>query len=86
MVELTDREKKIVHMITTMLNPALKDVPFNIKTKALQSVLLVAGFRWDEEEATDMMQAIDMQIKAGSQAAMGMLGKYGHLLKGLDKL
>jgi hypothetical protein len=86
MAELTDREKKIVHSMNVMLNPALKDVPFDIKTKALQSVLLVAGYQWDENEMTDLMAAISAETKAGNQSALALLGKYGNMFKGLNKL
>lgn len=86
LAELSERERKIVHAMNVMLNPQLQNVPFNIKTSALQSVLLAAGYTWDELEMTDLMQAISAETKAGMQNALGILGKYGSALKGLDKL
>ena len=86
MVELTERERRIVHAMNIMNNPGLKNAPFDIKTKALQSVLLVYGFTWDMQDMTDLMQAITAEVEAGQQHVLKMLGKYGHLLDGMGKL
>lgn len=86
MVEFTDREKKIIHAMNVMNNPAYNEAPFDLKTKALQSVLLVAGYTWNEDEMTDIMQAIGKECEDANKAGLKMLDKYKHLFKGLGKL
>ena len=86
MVELTDREKKIVHVLNIMYNPILNDAPFEIKQQALQAVVLVRGFTWDANEMNDLLLALNAEIQDGQKAAFKMLGKYGEGLKGLRKL
>jgi len=86
MVELSEREVKIVHIMHTILNPELKDVPWEIKLRTIQAQLLVHGVEWNEEEITDIVEGIKGELKATIQSAMKNLGKYGHLLKGMRKL
>ena len=86
MAELTDREKKIVHAMNIMNNPQFSQAPFELKTNALKSVLLVCGYKWNEEEMTDIMWAIGAEIKAENQNALKMLDKYKDQFKGLDHL
>jgi hypothetical protein len=86
MVEFTEREKKLVHAMNLMNNPLYKDVPFEIKTRALQSVFLVLDYEWNESEMTDMMDAIAQETTFGNQSALKVLGKYGHMIKGIKKL
>ena len=86
MAELTDREKKIIHAMNVMNNPTYGNAPFEIKTKALQAVLLVAGYDWNEEEMTDIMQAIGKEIEDAQKASLKMLDKYKNQFKGLGKI
>lgn len=86
MAELTDREKKIIHMVNTMNNPTYKDAPFQLKTTVLQSVLLSAGYEWNESEMTDLMQAIGEEVKSAYQHGLKLLDKYKDNFKGLNKI
>ena len=86
MVELTQREKIIVHAMNTMLNPQLKDVPFNTKTQALQATLLCAGYTWNESEMTDIMDAIAAETKGGFQNALKLLDRFKGQIAGLKKI
>jgi len=86
MAKLSDREKKIVLAMNVMNNPAYKNAPFDLKTRALQAVLLSAGYKWDEHEMTDLMWAIGAEIKAANEHALKMLDKYKDHFKGLDHL
>jgi hypothetical protein len=86
MVEFTNRETKIVHIMNTILNPELKDVPWEIKLRTIQSNLLVCAIEWNEDEILDIVEGIKATQKATIASAMKNLGKYGHLLKGMKKL
>lgn len=86
MVEFTQREKIIVHAMNTMLNPSLKDVPFDLKTKALKATLLCAGYTWNEQEMTDIMDAIAEETKGGFQNALKLLDRFKGQIKGLNKI
>ena len=86
MVELTLREKQIIHAMNVMLNPALKDVPFNVKTQALQATLLSAGYTWNEDEMTDLMDSIAEETKGGFQNALKLLDRFKDQIKFLNKI
>jgi len=86
MVELTEREKRLIHAINTMNNPTYKNAPFELKTTVLQSVLLAAGYKWDEHEMADLMLAIGAEVKAAHQHGLKLLDKYKDHFKGLDHL
>ena len=80
MVELTDREKKIIILQSVMANPEMKEVPFETQQAATKAMWLVMGFEWNDDEITDMLLAINEVHKETQSAAMGKLDKYKHLL------
>ena len=86
MVEFTQREKIIVHAMNTMLNPSLKDAPFDLKTNALKATLLCAGYTWNEQEMTDIMDAIAEETKGGFQNALKLLDRFKGQIKELNKI
>lgn len=86
MVEFTQREKIIVHSMNVMLNPSLKDVPFNLKTQALQATLLCAGYTWNESEMIDIMDAIAEETKGGFANALKLLDRFKPQLDRLNKI
>lgn len=86
MVEFTQREKIIVHAMNTMLNPSLKEVPFDLKTNALKATLLCAGYTWNEQEMTDIMDAIGEETKGGFQNALKLLDRFKGQIKSLNKI
>lgn len=86
MVELQDREIKIVHAMHVLLNPELQEVPWDIKLRTIQAQLLVHGLEWNEDEMTDIVNGINAELKATIASAMKNLGKYSHLLKNMRKL
>lgn len=69
-----------------MNNPALFDIPFEVRTAALQSVLLVCGYTWNEPEMIDLMDAIGAETNYANQSSLKNLQKLGPLMKGLSKL
>lgn len=85
MAELQDREIKIVHAMHVLLNPELREVPWEIKLRTIQAQLLVHGLEWNEDEMTDLVNAINQELKDTIASAMKNLGKYQHLLKNFKK-
>ena len=86
MVELTDREKKIVILQNVMANPEMKGVPFETQQATTKAMWLVMGFEWNDDEITDMLLAMNEVHKETHSAAMGKLDKYKHLLTSHFKL
>lgn len=86
MVELTDREKQIIHCMHILINPELKDMPQQAREAAIQSQYLARGLKWDENEATDLILAINQETKETIQNAMALLNKYAPHFKGLSSL
>ena len=83
MVEFTQREKILVHSMNIMNNPMFASAPFDLKTRALQSQLMLCGYKWDENEMIDLMNAIGEETKVASQGALKLLDKYKMPLKDL---
>lgn len=81
MVELTEREQKIIHYIMTMNNPQTKDQSLDIRILALKSVILCAGLKWDYDEMKDLSFAIKAENERALLSGMGKLNEYKHLLK-----
>jgi len=82
-MELSDREIKIIHAMDSLINPALKDVPFDMRRKVCEATLAIRKIDYNEDELTDIVQAITAEKKLTDANAIGLLGKYGHLLKGI---
>lgn len=66
--------------MNVMNNPAYANAPFDLKTKALQAVLLVAGYKWNEDEMTDIMMAIGVEVENANKNGLKLLDKYKHLI------
>ena len=86
MAEFTQREKIIVHAMNIMNNPAFASAPFDLKTKALQSQLMLCGYEWNENEMIDIMNAINSATQEASQGALKLLSKYKINFKDLAHL
>ncbi len=81
MAELSERELKIIHIMHSLINYNLKDVPFEIRKNMILGTLKIRNIEYDEREITDLVQAVNAETKFVTQNALGLLGKYGHLLK-----
>ena len=84
MVELTDREKKIIHYIMTMNNPQTKNQPLELRILALKSVMLCAKLNWNYDEMQDLSYAIKAENERALDSGFGQLNKYKDLLKNVD--
>ena len=83
MVEFTQREKMLVHAMNIMNNPAFAQAPFDLKTRALQSQLMLCGYKWNENEMIDLMNGIGEETRVASSGALKLLDKYKISLKDL---
>lgn len=83
MTELTEREKKIVHINFIMHSPAspFATLPVETREQMLAVVLKLRGIEYDQREMLDIGQAVinerDMMIKSG----LGFLHKHKDSLK-----
>ena len=82
-MELSDREIKIIHAMDSLINPALKDVPFDMRLNVCKATLAIRKIDFNEDEMTDIVQAVNAEKKLTDSNAVGLLGKYGHLLRGI---
>lgn len=83
MAELTERERLIGTVMFTLLNPQLEHVDFEARKNILDAILIIKGIKANDEELTDLVQALNHDNASGVQKAIGILGKHGSLLKGL---
>lgn len=80
MVELTQREQKIIHYIMTMNRPEVKQYPIETRIMALKSVMLCADLPFIYDEMKDLSEAIKAENERALANGMGKLDKYKHML------
>ena len=80
MVEFTDRDRKIMIIMDTLIQPALRDVPQNVREAFCKGVFQIMNIQYNEQEVIDMIQAIVEERKLIDKTGLGLLGKYGHLI------
>lgn len=83
MVEFTQREKIIIHSMNIMNNPAFSQAPFDLKTRALQSQLMLCGYEWDENQMIDIMNGIGAETEVANQSVLKLLDRFKVNLKEL---
>ena len=76
MVELTDREIKIIHCMTTLINPIIKNVPQDVRNAMIMSTLKVRGQKFDEPELIDIINAITEETKMVVKNSFGLLARF----------
>ena len=86
MAEFTDREIKIVHAMHSLINFNLRDVPFAVRKSMIMATLKVRGLDYTEQEITDIVLAINAETKLITENALGLLGKYGNILKDMGQV
>lgn len=76
MVELTDREKKIV-LIKFIIhgNSPFSHTPLETRVQMLQAALKLSGITYDESEMVDLGEAIIQVQKDSNDSSMGFLKK-----------
>ena len=84
MVELTDREKAIIHTMFFMMNPATIKVPINLRASALQVMLKMRKINFTTEELQEFSHAVEDEQKLSIQESFGFLHKHPEMLRHLD--
>jgi hypothetical protein len=74
MVELTDREKKIV-LIKFIIhgNSPFSKTPLSIRVQMLEAALKLSGIKYNEPEMIDLGEAIIQVQKDSNDSSMGFL-------------
>lgn len=86
MAELTEREIKICHIFLTVLNHKFDDTPQDLKETMLSIMLQLRGYKYDEKELVDLVQALDVEQSLLTKAAMKALWKQKGSLGSLKNL
>lgn len=77
MAEFNDREIKIIHTMTILQNPMLKDVPPELKKTLLTANLQLRGLEFDEREIIDLHEAVMAEQKLVLQKGLAFMNKHG---------
>ncbi len=86
MVELTEREIKIIRYLHIMQNPQIANVPFELKNNLIQTTFLTANIKFNEEEMTDIGQAVNAEIRNITKDGLKFMDKHKGAFKGLSGL
>lgn len=86
MVELTEREKKIIHAMNVMRNPQLYTTPPETKKDIIIMTLKIRGMVFDESEIIDLIYAVNDEVNLSVANGLGLLNRFAPMLKGIDKL
>ena len=77
MAEFNEREAKIIHTMTILQNPLLKDAPPELKKTMMITNLRMRGLDFDEQEIIDLSQAIMEEQKIVLQKGLAFMNKHG---------
>ncbi len=81
MVEFTEREKTVIHLMNMLMNPLIKDIPMELRVQALAATCLVRNIPYDKETMEDMSLGIKTEIELAIKEGYGFLNKHPDLLK-----
>lgn len=84
MVELTEREKTIVHVMNFMMNPLTKSVPIDTRAVALKAMIGIQGINASIEFCQDISHAVEDEMKLAQGKGFKFLDENKELLKGVD--
>lgn len=70
-------------MFIQILNPQTKDIPWKIKRNLINATLTIRGITITDQELDDIYQALEVEKDLTIKEGIGIVGKYGHLIKGL---
>ena len=83
MVEFTERERAVIHLMSILQNPMTKDIPFDLKIQSLMATCLLRKIPFDETTMKDMAIGIDEEIKLTIKEGFGFLAKHPELLQAM---
>ena len=86
MVELTDREKAIVHTMFFMMNPQTMKVPINLRATALSTMLKIRKLNFEVPELQDFTHAIEQEQKDAISEGFGFLNAHPEIMNSLKGL
>lgn len=84
MVELTDREKAIVHTMFFMMNPLTMKVPIQLRATALSTMLKIRKLNFEIPELQDFTHAIEQEQKDSVAEGFGFLNAHPEIMKSLE--
>jgi len=84
MVELTEREKTIVHVMNFMMNPMTKNVPIDTRAVALKAMIGIQGINATVEFCQDISHAVEAEMNLAQGKGLKFLDENKEMLKGID--
>lgn len=76
MAEFSERELKIIHAMTILQNPLIKDdAPADLKRNIVTATLAVRGLEFNEAEIIDLIQGVISEQKLVLQMGLGAISK-----------
>ena len=86
MVELTDREKAIVHTMFFMMNPQTIKVPIQLRATALSTMLKCRKLNFEVEQLQDFTHAIEKEQCDAVAESFGFLNAHPEIMRSLKGL
>lgn len=86
MVELTPREKAIIHTMFFMMNPQTMKVPIQLRATALTTMLKIRKLNFEVEELQDFTHAIEQEQKDAVSEGFGFLNAHPEIMESLKHL
>lgn len=84
MVELTERERTIVHVMNFMMNPQTKQVPIDTRAVALKAMIGIQGINASVEFCQDISHAVEDEMNLAQGKGFKFLDENKDMLKSLD--
>jgi hypothetical protein len=84
MVELTEREKTIVHTMNILMNPMTKSAPLDVRVIALKSMLGFSGINAEEDFLKDLTHSVEATMNESMGKGLKFLDKHKESMKGMD--
>ncbi len=83
MVEFTEREKTVIHLMNLFQNPQTRDIPFDLKIQSLMATCLLRKIPYDGDAMKDMATGIDEEIKLTIKEGFAFLAKHPEMLEAM---
>lgn len=84
MVEFTEREKTIVHVMNFMMNPLTKSVPIDTRAISLKAMIGMQGINATTEFCQDISHAVEEEMKLSQGKGFKFLDDHKDMLKNID--
>jgi len=84
MVELTERERTIVHVMNFMMNPMTKNAPLETRAVALKAMIGVQGINATTDFCQDISHAVEAEMNLAQGKGLKFLHDNKDMLKNMD--